>query len=213
MVEKTAKDLKQERTTAKRCFTRQANYILRGADGTLQSELMEEFNKLSDCFRAGKDSNDEYRAGLEAEVKMEDEEAELSEQQEADLENTLGEAESKLAAIKDTVQTILWAKYGKYELETAIIAAEKANEAVGNLPVSSENLECYEEHLILSEKMTNGAKATMSLWERWVPPESRDEVNARLKNQGETLVNLRIRKPQFASARSLTTVGIGVIPP
>lgn len=94
----------------------------------LQSELMEEFNKLSDCFRAVEDSNDDYRVGLEAEVKIEDEEAELSEQQEADLENTLEEAQSKLAAINDTLQTILWAKYGKYELQTAIVAPNSLRE-------------------------------------------------------------------------------------
>ncbi|KAK6319058.1 hypothetical protein J4Q44_G00102690 [Coregonus suidteri] len=62
---KSVQQLKKERTTAKSSFTRQANFISRGASSMLQVELKEEFAKLSDCFRKMLDANDDYRIGLD----------------------------------------------------------------------------------------------------------------------------------------------------
>lgn len=115
----------------------------------LQSGLMDELNTLSDCFRALIDSNEYFRLGLD--VKTQDEEAELNEQQEADIRSTLKEAESKLAEMEDMVQSILWPKYVKEEVER-IIEAERVNEAPGKVLETRENLQCFEEHLILSKK-------------------------------------------------------------
>lgn len=75
---KSVQQLKKERTTAKSSFTRQANFISRGASSMLQVELKEEFAKLSDCFRKMLDANDDYRIGLEADM-TEDEEPGLNE--------------------------------------------------------------------------------------------------------------------------------------
>lgn len=66
------KTLKRERTTAKSSFTRQANFISRGADRMVEEGLQEEFSKLSDCLRNVFEANDEYRIGLLAEATKKD---------------------------------------------------------------------------------------------------------------------------------------------
>ena len=113
---KLVQQLKKERTTAKSSFTRQANFISRGEGSMLQVELKEEFTKLSHCFRKMLDANDNCRIGLEADIKTEDKEAGLDEQQEADIERSEKEGETKLAETRDIVQTNLWSRYGKSEL-------------------------------------------------------------------------------------------------
>lgn len=70
ILEKSVQQLKKERTIAKSSFTRQANFISRGASSMLQVELKEEFTKLSDCFRKMLDANDDYRIGLEADIRL-----------------------------------------------------------------------------------------------------------------------------------------------
>lgn len=62
----------------------------------LQVELKEEFTKLSDCFRKMLDANDDYRIGMEADIKTEDKEAGLDEQQEADIDRSVKEGKTKL---------------------------------------------------------------------------------------------------------------------
>lgn len=85
VLEKTVKQLKRERTTAKSSFTRQANFISNGADGMVEEELREEFNKLSVCLRNVFDANDDYWIGLLAEATKEEEEMGLGEQLESDI--------------------------------------------------------------------------------------------------------------------------------
>ena len=132
---KLVQQLKKERTTAKSSFTRQANFISRGASSMLQEELKEEFTKLSDCFRKMLDANDDYRIGLEADIKTEDTEASLDETQEADIDRSV-EGETKLAEIRNIVQTNLRSTYGKSELDVAIQEAEKANDRNNKSPKS-----------------------------------------------------------------------------
>jgi len=59
---KTEKELKQERTLAKRAFTKQENFHSRGAQHMTKSELGEEFKKLTLEVRKVSETNDEYRA-------------------------------------------------------------------------------------------------------------------------------------------------------
>ena len=81
---RTVKELKQRRTLAKRVFTKQANFLSRGAKHMTKRELQEEFKKLTPEARTVSETNDDYRAGLLADIEAEideDEEAELSKQQ------------------------------------------------------------------------------------------------------------------------------------
>ena len=104
---------------------------------------MEEFHRLSDCFRAVLNSNEELRIGLKAE----DDEAELSEQQKEDLENSVKEVETKLAETKDIVQKNLWSKYGRNELGRSILYEEGWQEEAESVAVDSNNLKGYEVYL------------------------------------------------------------------
>lgn len=170
---KSVKELKKERTTAKSSVTRQANFISRGASSMPQVELKEEFTKLLDCFRKLLNANDDYR--LEADIKSENEVADLDEQQEADIDRSVKEGETKFAEIRDIVQTTLWPWYGKSELDVAILEAEKATDRAAGVTVESSNLEGYEVRLTLLDKRVKEAISAMSTWERWIPVELKDE--------------------------------------
>ena len=209
---KSVQQLKKERTTAKGSFTRQANFISRGASSMLQVELKEEFSKLSDCFRKMLDANDDYRIGLEADIKTEDEEAGLDGQQEADINRSVNEGETKLAEIRDIVQTNLWSRYGRSELLVAILEAEKNNDKAAEVPVESANLEGYEVHLTLLEKRIKEAVSAMSTWERWIPVESKDELDGRVKDVRASYHRLELRKAEFATARTMQGTGVKLLP-
>ncbi|KAG7496065.1 hypothetical protein JOB18_011231 [Solea senegalensis] len=103
---KSVQQLKKERTIAKSSFTRQANFISRGASSMLQVELKEEFIKLSDCFRKMLDANEDYRIGLEADIKTEDEDAGLDVQQEADIDKSVKEGASTRAQARRSQQKV-----------------------------------------------------------------------------------------------------------
>ncbi|KAG7475365.1 t-SNARE domain-containing protein 1 [Solea senegalensis] len=207
---KSVQQLKKERTIAKSSFTRQANFISRGASSMLQVELKEEFIKLSDCFRKMLDANEDYRIGLEADIKTEDEDAGLDVQQEADIDKSVKEGETKLKEIRDIVQTNLWSKYGGSELPVAILEAEKANDKAADVPVESANLEGYEVHLVLLDKRIKEAISAMSTWERWIPVELKDELGGRVKDLRASYYRLELRKAEFATARTINEQGTGV---
>ncbi|KAG7459262.1 hypothetical protein JOB18_007149 [Solea senegalensis] len=207
---KSVQQLKKERTIAKSSFTRQAKFISRGASSMLQVELKEEFTKLSDCFRKMLDANDDYRIGLEADIKTEDEDGGLDELQEADIDKSVKEGETKLEEIRDIVQTNLWSKYGGSELPVAILEAEKANDKAADVPVESANLEGYEVHLVLLDKRIKEAISAMSTWERWIPVELKDELGGRVKDLRASYYRLELRKAEFATARTINEQGTGV---
>lgn len=165
---KTVKLLKQERISAKSSFTKLANFISRGANTMLQAELKEEFGKLSERLRSVLDSNEDYRIGLEADIKETDEIAELDEQQEADIKTTIKDTESKMEEVKVIVQTNLWERYGKNELKRVILEAEEVIDKTNNVQVKSETLEGYEVLLGLLDEKISLTLSAMSVWERWI---------------------------------------------
>nr|XP_055028591.1 uncharacterized protein LOC129417788 [Misgurnus anguillicaudatus] len=207
----TVQQLKKERTTAKSSFTRQANFISREASKMLQVELKEEYTKLSDCFRKMLDANDDYRIGLEADIKTENKEASLNEQQEADIDRSVKEGETKLAEIRTIVQTNLWSRYGESELLVAISEAEKCNDEAADVAVESANLEGYEVHLSLLDKRIKEAISAMSTWERWIPKELKDELDGRVKDIRASYYRLEVRRAEFVTARTINEQSTGPV--
>lgn len=65
---KTVQQLKQERTSAKSAFTRQAKYLSTSAGKLTRRELQEAFHKLSFLARQASDANEDYRTGLLADL-------------------------------------------------------------------------------------------------------------------------------------------------
>lgn len=61
-----------------------------------RSELHEEFKKLTCEARKLCEANDDYKTGLLVDLEAEGKEAELDKQQEADLEKTIKDCQSRL---------------------------------------------------------------------------------------------------------------------
>ncbi|KAM9764604.1 uncharacterized protein ACNS7B_019486 [Menidia menidia] len=199
VLEKTVKQLKRERTTAKSSFTRQANLISKEADSMVEEELREEFNKLSVCLRNIFEANDEYRIGLLAEATKE--EVGLGEQLESDIEKTVDEAETKFKEVRGIIQKNLWSRYGQEEVTAAILVAERSAEVAGNLPVQSIHLEGYKVHLSLLEKRMKEVIKAMSKWERWIPGLEKRDLDGRTRDLKEISSRLELRSAEFATAR------------
>lgn len=90
-----------------------------------ETELREEFRKLSSEARNVSNANEEYRAGLLEDIEAntaDGEETELDKQQE---EKTINDCETKLDEVRRIVQNNLWSRYGENLMKTAIQETEK----------------------------------------------------------------------------------------
>lgn len=124
---KTVKQLKQERALAKIAFTKQANYLSRAADSMVKHELQEEYSKLNFLARCVSIANEEYRAGLLADIEAETykgDEVKLNWHQQVELEKTMADCDTKLDEVSKAVQSNLWPRYGEDEVNFAIEEAE-----------------------------------------------------------------------------------------
>ncbi|KAK2905980.1 hypothetical protein Q8A73_009923 [Channa argus] len=138
---RTLDQLKRERTTAKSCFTRQANYLIRKARYMTKSDLKEEFAKLSVATKRVMEANDEYRTGLLVDMESKSDgstEVQLDDQLEFRFEKVTIECELRFDEAKKSVQVHLWANYGLAEMtaafEEAQRACEYASSIAGNQP-------------------------------------------------------------------------------
>lgn len=144
---KTVKQLKQERTLTKAAFTKQANYLSRSADSIIKRDLQEEFSKLNSLARHVSDVNDDYRAGLLADIEDEideGEEVKLEKHLQDDLEKTMAECDAKLDEVRKTVQSNLWQRYGVDEVTSAIQEAGIACDRANAFPITAINRDGYE---------------------------------------------------------------------
>lgn len=88
---------------------------------------LREFKRLTPEARSVSNANDEYRAGLLADIEADiadGEGAELDEKQETDLDKTITDCETRLDEFRKIVQTILQTRNGEDELTAAIQEAE-----------------------------------------------------------------------------------------
>ncbi|KAK9521448.1 hypothetical protein VZT92_021253 [Zoarces viviparus] len=107
---KSVEQLKVERTTAKRLFTRLVNSITRTHEDMSEEELRDSFNKLKIKAEKVMGANEDVKAGFIAELEAEldkDEYAVLTEQQKADLGRTSDECEMKLKETRSLIQEAL----------------------------------------------------------------------------------------------------------
>lgn len=169
---KAVKQLKQERTLAKSAFTKQANFLSSGVKYMTRSDLQEEFKKLLSEARNVSNTNEEYRAGLLADIEADmadGEEAELGKQQHADLEKTIHECEVRLEEVRKIVLSNLWSRYGEDEIETAIQEAETACDRAAAIPIIAVNKDGYEFQLNGAKGKIQGAITSLAVWEVWIP--------------------------------------------
>lgn len=203
---KSVKQLKQEWTLAKSTFTKLANFLSRGARSMTETELREEFRKLSSEARNVSDANEEYRLGLLEDIEAntaDGGEAELDKQQEADLEKTINDCETRLGEVRRIVQSNLWSRYGGNLMKTAIQEAEKVCEDVAAIPVSGVNRDRYEIQLTFMKKLVQEATNSQGAWELWVPEAEKATVKGRMKDLKAFSNKLEARRVDFVTAQRI----------
>ncbi|XP_055768950.1 uncharacterized protein LOC129844827 [Salvelinus fontinalis] len=203
---KTVKELKQERTLAKSAFTKQANFLSRGAKHMTKSELREEFKKLTSEARKVSETNDEYRAGLLADIEAETdegEEADLSKQQQTELEKTFQECEVRLDEVRGMIQSNLWPRYGEDEVKSAIKEAETACDGVTQIPVMAVNRDGFELRWDGAKAQVQDAITSLAEWEMWIPVAEKERLEARVKDLKAFRNNLEARRAGFLTAQRI----------
>ncbi|XP_058508118.1 uncharacterized protein LOC131474324 [Solea solea] len=187
---KSLDDLKVERTTAKRLFSRLANSITRNHAEMSMEELKENFKKLTLESSRVMEANEEMEAAYIAESDVTTAQ-ELSDPLKADLEQTEQLCEQKTKEVKLLIQKTLWDVYGEKELSLALHVAEVECKNVSSTQLDV-TLEAYEFMLTHFEKLVQKAKEAHQNWNRWAPSAEQRDFNARLRE-------LEVHLPQLVS--------------
>lgn len=198
---KTVSQLKRDRTVAKSACTKAANFITTGVQNLTKSELQEEFSRLTCEARKLSDANDDYKAGLLADLEVKGKDEELDKQLEADLEKTLHDCHSRLDVVRELVQSKLWSGYGQDEVLTAILEAEKACEDASEMPVAAINQDGYDVQIRFVKQLTQEANKCLAAWEMWIPAEEKPDLGSRVKNLQLMNNKLEAKKATFAIAQ------------
>ncbi|KAM6893985.1 uncharacterized protein FYW49_020328 [Xenentodon cancila] len=140
-------------------------------------------------------ANDDYRAGLEAELEAQSEddgkEPVLDEEQDANLKKITNDCEQRFDEVKSIVQTNIWTRYGRDVLEAAFEEAEKACKYAYSIPVESINCEVNEVHLTTVEKFIKA----LSAWESSSSKGASFQKES--KDIREAFVDLEMKKAVF----------------
>lgn len=202
----TVKELKQKRTLAKSTFTKQANFLSRVAKHMTKRELQEEFKKLKSEARTVSETNDEYRAGLLADIEAgtdEGEEAKLSKEKQTEVEKTFQECEARLDEVREIVQSNLWPRYGENEVKSAIHEAETACDGVAQIPVTAVNRDGFELRWDSVKTQVQNAIASLAEWEMWIPVAEKERLGGRVKDLKAFGNNLEARRAGFLTAQRI----------
>lgn len=200
---KSLDDLKVERTTAKRLFSRLANSITRTHTEMSIEELKENFKKLTLESSRVMEANEEMEAAYMAESDAATAE-ELGDLLKADLEKTEKYCEQKTKEVRLLIQETLWDVYGEKELSLALHIAESECKNVSSTQLDV-TLEAYEFMLTHLEKFVLKAKEAHQNWNRWAPPAVQRDFNGRLRELEVHLPQLVSRKAAFIKAAMIKT--------
>ncbi|KAK7918659.1 hypothetical protein WMY93_009943 [Mugilogobius chulae] len=190
---KTLEELKVERTTAKRLFSRLTNNIVRTHMEMSMEELQENFKKLTIEGSRVMEANEDLKAAYLEERDETEGAPGLSDLQIADIEKTEKECEQRLKEVKLLVRETLWASYGEKELLLALQVAEAECENVSSTQPDTP-LEAYDFMLTNLEKLVHKAKEEHQIWNRWAPPAEQRDFDRRLRE-------LELRLPKLVWRR------------
>lgn len=190
--------LKANRTSAKRQFSRLANNVMSMHTVMSEEELKDSFKTLTieanKVFEANDDVEEQYA------VESELEGGALIDQQRADLEKVSSKCEKKLMELKDLIVKTLWAKYGEEELSMAVEAAESEVEHTGAI-APSEDKDIFDFRIEHLGELVKRAKDLHIQWKSWAPPEEQKEVQTRVRKLERALLKLTARKAEFIKVR------------
>ncbi|XP_070408825.1 uncharacterized protein [Nothobranchius furzeri] len=175
---KSLEELKVERTTAKRLFSRLTNQITRTHMEMSVEELQDPFKKLTVEGSKVMAMNEELEAAYIAECEGEGTHK-LSDQQRADLEKTEKECELKLKETKHLIRETLWISFGERELTLALKTAEVEIENVSSTQPDTP-VEACDFMLLHLEDLVRKAKEAHQSWNRWAPTAERRDFDRRL---------------------------------
>lgn len=178
---KTVKQLKQERTSAKAAFSRQADYLSHALGSMAKLELQEEFSKLGSLARQVSHANEDYRTGLPADL-------------EAEIAKTAAECERRLDEVQKAAQEEMWARYGETKIGSRFTEAEAACDRAQGNPMCSKHLEQV-------TRLVQEASASLAEWEPWIPPEKMAHLKGREATLRSVSDNLEAREAEFLSAQ------------
>ncbi|XP_061917836.1 uncharacterized protein LOC133659119 [Entelurus aequoreus] len=192
---KPTDELKVERATAKRQFSRLANNITRTYIEMSKEELQENFKKLmlesSRVFEANEEVEAAYMADAE----------ELSDPQKADIAKTEKECEQKTKEVKLLIRETLWTTYGEKELSLALQVAEAEFRNVSFQPDTT--LEACEFMLTHLQKLVDKAKEAHQNWNHWAPLAEKKDFDYRLRELEVVLPKLVSQKAPLIQAASI----------
>lgn len=169
----------------------------------VKHQLQEGFSKLSFLARCVSIANKEYRAGLQADVEAETyegDEVKLSRHQQAELEKTMAECETKLDEVSKAVQSNLWPRYGEDEVNLAIEEAEAACDGARASSAAAVSRDSYELRLELAKRLTLDAITSLKNWKRWTPRDQIGHLEGRVKALKEFSNSLEDRRAEFLIA-------------
>ncbi|XP_014889418.1 uncharacterized protein LOC106948326 [Poecilia latipinna] len=195
---KSLDDLKAERTTVKRLFSRFANNIMRTYMEMSKEDLEENYKKLTLESSKVMEANEDVEAAYMAECKATAAE-ELSNLQKADIEKTEKECEQKLKEAKLLIRETMWATYGEKELSLALQVAEDECKNVSSIGPDI-TLEAYEFMLTHLEKLIQKAKEAHQNWNHWAPPAEKKDFNYRVRELEVCLPRMVSQKAVFIEA-------------
>ncbi|KAI7792395.1 gag-pol fusion polyprotein [Triplophysa rosa] len=197
---KSLEQLKANRTTVKRQFSRLANNVVRMCTILSEEELRDSFKQLTTEANKVMEANDDVEAQYIAEVKLDADVSVLSDQQKADIEKTASECEVKLKAVKDLIQETLWASFGEEDLIMAVKAVEDEVQCVASIKPSG-NQEVFDFMLDHLERLVKTAKELYIKWKCWAPPAEKKDFQHRIRGLEQVLLKLISRKTDFIHVR------------
>lgn len=198
---KSLEQLKAERTSAKRLFSRLANSVSRTHLDMCEEELKESFKNLSLQATKVMEANEDVEAALIAEAELDEEdEPALNPQQKADLEKTASECDQRLREGKALILKTLWASFGDPQTSLAFQVAETECDRVLSVQ-SCANLEAYDFMLNHLGELVKAAREAHVRWNRWAPSAEQKDLKSRLRELEVCLPKLVSRKAEFIQAK------------
>ncbi|XP_060762681.1 uncharacterized protein LOC132872105 [Neoarius graeffei] len=200
---KSLEELKTERTTAKRLFSRLANCIARTHSEMTVEELKQNLNKLTAESSRLMEANEEIEAAYMAEAAaaaVED----LGAEKKADLEKIEAYCKQRTKEAKLLIQQTLWESYGEKELPLALYIAEADCKNVSSAQLDV-TLEAYEFMLKHFEMLVLKAKEAHRDWNRWAPAAEQRDFDHRMTELEVQLPQLVSRKAAFIKAAKIKT--------
>ncbi|GAA6087259.1 uncharacterized protein LOC115149571 [Tachysurus ichikawai] len=130
-------------------------------------------------------------------------EADLNEQQQTELEKTFQEYEARLDEVRNIIQSNLWLRYGKYEVQSAIKEAKTNCDGVAQIPVTAVNRDGYELRWGGVKTKVQDAITSIAEWEMWIKEAEKEGLECRVKDLKAFSNNLEARRAEFLTAQRI----------